>query len=88
MAGLAPVEVNSAFQVTSIFASNVINALPDRGANTGLKVEAFDYLSRYPTYLLFNGALFFIGMCFEKLISRFEFLRFLRGWLLVTLRKP
>ena len=53
----------------------------------GLKVQTFNYLSQYPNYLMFNGALFFAGMCFEKLISRFEVLRFLRGWILVTLRK-
>jgi SAM-dependent methyltransferase len=57
-------------------------------AGAGLKVEQFTYLSQYPNYLLFNGALFFIGMCFEKLINRFQALRFLRGWLLITLRKP
>ena len=54
----------------------------------GLKIDAFEYLSQYPNYLMFNGALFFIGTCFEKLISRFDALRILRGWILVTLRKP
>lgn len=54
----------------------------------GLKVDAFEYLSQYPNYLMFNGALFFIGTCFEKLISRVDALRILRGWILVTLRKP
>lgn len=57
-------------------------------ASAGMAVESFDYLSQYPNYLMFNGALFFIGMCYEKVISRFEALRFLRGWILVTLRKP
>ena len=56
--------------------------------SAGLQVESFVYLSQYPNYLMFNGVLFFIGMCFEKLISRFESLRFLRGWIMVTLRKP
>jgi SAM-dependent methyltransferase len=55
---------------------------------SGLKVESFEYLSQYPNYLMFNGALFFIGTCFEKLIRRFDALRLLRGWILVTLRKP
>ena len=54
----------------------------------GLKVDAFEYLSQYPNYLMFNGVLFFIGTCFEKLIARFDALRILRGWILVTLRKP
>ena len=38
--------------------------------------------------LMFNGLLFLLGTAFEKLISRFEFLRLLRGWILVTLVKP
>ena len=54
----------------------------------GLDVESFEYLSQYPNYFMFNGALFFIGTCYEKLISRFESLRFLRGWIMVTLRRP
>ncbi len=57
-------------------------------ARSGLRVESFDYLSQYPNYFMFNGALFFLAMCFEKLIHRFEALRALRGWILVTLRKP
>ena len=57
-------------------------------AAAGFRVESFEYLSQYPNYLMFNGALFFAGMCFEKLIHRFEAFRVLRGWILVTLRKP
>jgi SAM-dependent methyltransferase len=57
-------------------------------ASAGFVVESFEYLSQYPNYLMFNGVLFFLGMCFEKVISRFEMLRFLRGWIMVTLRKP
>jgi hypothetical protein len=53
----------------------------------GLHVESFEYLSQYPNYLMFNGVVFFIGTCFEKIISRVEQLRWLRGWILVTLRK-
>lgn len=57
-------------------------------AAAGLGVEAFDYLSQYPNYLMFNGVLFAIGTAFEKLISRFDALRILRGWIMVTLVKP
>ncbi len=54
----------------------------------GLRVERFEYLSQYPNYLMFNGALFALGMCYEKLVSAFKPLEFLRGWILVTLVKP
>jgi SAM-dependent methyltransferase len=56
-------------------------------ASTGFAVERFEYLSQYPNYLMFNGVLFAIGTAFEKLTRRFEALRFLRGWIMVTLRK-
>lgn len=55
--------------------------------SSNLVIESFEYLSQYPNYLMFNGGLFFLGMCYEKIISRFECLRFLRGWILVVLRK-
>ena len=38
-------------------------------ASAGLSVESFQFLSQYPNYLMFNGALFYLGMCFEKLIA-------------------
>lgn len=56
-------------------------------ANAGLAVEAFEYLNQYPNYLMFNGALFLLGVGYERLTSRFDCLRLLRGWILVTLRK-
>jgi SAM-dependent methyltransferase len=70
------------------YKTNTRSAVDRLAAGAGLHVEGFRYLSQYPNYLMFNGALFFVGMCFERLTSRFETLRFLRGWILVTLRKP
>ena len=70
------------------YKTNTRTEIDRLAAGAGLQVEAFSYLSQYPNYLMFNGVLFFVGMCYEKLISRFEALRFLRGWILVTLRRP
>ncbi len=70
------------------YRTNTRAAVDRLAADSGLRVESFEYLSQYPNYLMFNGALFFLGTCYEKLISRFDSLRFLRGWILVTLRKP
>ena len=70
------------------YKTNTPRAVNRLAPGAGLEVEAFRYLSQYPNYLMFNGVLFFIGMCYEKLITRFKALRFLRGWILVTLRKP
>lgn len=57
-------------------------------AGSGLQIEQFSYLGQYPSYFMFNGALFLLATGYEKLITRFDALRGLRGWLLVTLRKP
>lgn len=57
-------------------------------AATRLQVARIDYLNQYPNYLMFNGVLFALGMAFERLTSRFEVLKGLRGWVLVTLYKP
>jgi len=70
------------------YKTNTRNDVERLAAKARLQVEEFEYLSQYPNYLMFNGALFFVGMCFEKVIHRYHALRFLRGWILVTLRKP
>lgn len=57
-------------------------------AGAGLRLERLDHLSQYPNYLMFNGLLFALGMGFERLISRFDALKGLRGWIMVTLQKP
>lgn len=69
------------------YRTNTWNDVNNLANAAGLKIESFSYLNQYPNYLMFNGPLFFIGVCFEKLTSHFESLRYLRGWILVTLRK-
>lgn len=70
------------------YRTNTRRAVADLARRSGLAIESFDYLSQYPNYLLFNGPLFFLGMCFEKTIATIPLLRFLRGWIMVTLRRP
>lgn len=70
------------------YRTNSRGAVNRLARRAGLEVEDFCYVSQYPNYLLFNGPLFFLGMCYERLIARVSALRFLRGWILVTLRKP
>ena len=70
------------------YRTNTRRAVAELSANAGLEIEKFQYLGQYPNYLMFNAALFLLGTAYDKLVSRFEILRFLRGWILVTLRKP
>jgi SAM-dependent methyltransferase len=69
------------------FKTNTRRDVDALAAGSGFSVQQYDYLSQYPNYLMFNGALFLLGTAYEKLISRFEALRYLRGWILVTLVK-
>lgn len=70
------------------YRTNTFGAVRQFADRSGFEIASFSYLGQYPCYFMFNGALFFLATGYEKLISRFETLRFLRGWLLVTLRKP
>jgi SAM-dependent methyltransferase len=53
----------------------------------GFDVESFRYVGQYPGYFMFNGFLFLLATAYEKVISRYDALAFLRGWILVVLRK-
>jgi SAM-dependent methyltransferase len=70
------------------YKTNSRSAVLKLAKTSGFSVGRIDYLSQYPGYFMFNGVLFFIAMCYEKIISRIGFLEVLRGWLLVELVKP
>jgi SAM-dependent methyltransferase len=70
------------------YKTNTHGAVSRLANQAGLEISSFEYLGQYPNYLMFNGALFFLGMCFEKIVARVNALRYLRGWILVTLEKP
>jgi len=55
---------------------------------TGFQILSFRYLGQYPSYFMFNGLLFTLATCYQKLIQAIPWLHFLQGWILVTLRKP
>ncbi len=69
------------------YKTNTRRAVSKYAAEAGFEIESFRYLGQYPAYFLFNGPLFLIGTAYEKIISRFSALHFLRGWILVVLRK-
>ena len=70
------------------YKTNTKRAVHRLARESGLDVVHFSYLGQYPAYFMFNGALFLAASLYEKTISRFESLHFLRGWMLVTLRNP
>jgi len=57
-------------------------------ARHGLEVSEFRYLGQYPSYFMFNGALFFLATLYQKLIERVPLLHCLQGWIYFELVKP
>jgi SAM-dependent methyltransferase len=72
----------------AFYRSNTFSRVRKLARGAGLEVEKLEYLGQYPNYFLFNPVLFTIAGGYEKLISRFDALGFLRGWLLAVIRKP
>ena len=70
------------------YRTNTRRAVEKWSRHSGFELLSFEYLGQYPSYFMFNGFLFLLATGYEKLISRFSFLNFLQGWILVTLRKP
>jgi len=71
----------------TVYRTNTRGAVERLARRSGFEVISFAYLGQYPNYFLFNGALFLLATGYEKLVSRFHRLRYLRGWILVVLRK-
>jgi SAM-dependent methyltransferase len=69
------------------YRTNTRGAVRRFSAQAGFELREFRYLGQYPAYFMFNGALFFLATGYEKLISRYETLAPLRGWILAVLRK-
>lgn len=66
---------------------NTKKSVYDIAKLSGFKIDKFEYVGQYPHNLMFNKYLFLVGTCYEKLLERFEFLSFLRGWILVHMIK-
>ena len=69
------------------YRTNTRKAVSRLAASSGFEVEDFRYLGQYPNYFMFNAALFLAGTAYDKLLERVDALRFLRSWILVTLRR-
>jgi ubiquinone/menaquinone biosynthesis C-methylase UbiE len=69
------------------YKTNTKRAVRRYAGTGGFEIESFQYLGQYPSYFMFNGALFLAATAYEKVIGRFETLAPLRGWIFATLKK-
>jgi SAM-dependent methyltransferase len=71
----------------TFYRSNTIRAINALARKSGFALEREACLGQYPSYLMFNPVLFLLGTAYDRIVTRFDLLQQLRGWLLVTLRK-
>ena len=71
----------------AFYKSNTRRSVAKLASRTGFKMVSCEYLGQYPSMLMFNAGFFLAGSLYEKLISRFGFLGWLRGWIMVELVK-
>jgi SAM-dependent methyltransferase len=69
------------------YRTNTRGAVCKWAKETGFEIVSFRYLGQYPSYFMFNGALFLLATGYEKLIGSVSALNFLQGWIFVTLKK-
>ena len=69
------------------YKSNTYRAIKRLSKESGFELTASRYLGQYPAYFMFNPVLLLPAIGYEKLVNKFNSLRYLRGWLLVILRK-
>ncbi len=70
------------------YRSNSFRSVSRLAAESGFQVVSLRYLSQYPSYFMFSPLLFLLATSYERLITRFHSLQFLKGWLLAVLKKP
>lgn len=71
----------------TVFGANSLRAIRKHAATTGLKVRDFEYIGQYPSYLVFNRVLFWLGSVYQKAIERFALTKPLQGWIFCVLAK-
>ena len=71
----------------TVFGANSLRAIRRHAQSTGLKVRDFEYIGQYPSYLVFNRVLFWLGSLYQKAIERFAVTRPLQGWIFCVLEK-
>lgn len=69
------------------YRSNTRRSVKQFAELAGFEIVSFKYLGQYPSYFMFNGLFFLLATGYEKLISRFEPLAPLRGWIFAVLQK-
>ncbi len=69
------------------YKANTYSSIKTLSKKHGFKIMEFQYLGQEPNIFKFNSLLYLLATGYEIVISRFECLGLLRGWILVQLKK-
>lgn len=69
------------------YKSNTDGAIRSLAKDAGFRVRSVEYYGQYPYMLKFNSLLFFLGIIYDKTVTEFSWLKYLRGWILAELEK-
>jgi len=72
---------------STYYRSNSLKSIKRYSEKLGFNIEYSEYLGQYPTYFTFNPVLFLFASAYDRLICKHDFLKILRGWILVVLQK-
>jgi len=72
----------------TVFGSNSRRAITRQAGDAGLEVQELEYIGQYPSYLVFNRALFWLGSMYQKAIEKHPLTKPLQGWIFCVLKKP
>jgi ubiquinone/menaquinone biosynthesis C-methylase UbiE len=70
------------------YRANSARQLRRLASQAGFDVEMLQYRNHYPYLLRFSPLLFRVGVLYDRLITHFRSLQFLRGFLIGVLKKP
>jgi SAM-dependent methyltransferase len=72
----------------TVFGSNSRGRIARQARDAGLAVTELEYIGQYPSYLVFNRVLFWLGSIYQKAIEKFALTQPLQGGIFCTLKKP
>ena len=70
------------------YKSNSLGRVRRQVADAGLELTEGRYIGQYPSYLMFNRALFWAGSMYQKLIEKAAFTQPLQGWIFAVVSRP
>lgn len=84
---MSKIEGRKADSFPTYYRANSFRKISQIAKENGFEIVSFEYLSEYPSHFRFSYILFYLAVKFERIINKYDKLRYARGWILAVLRK-